>query len=278
MASGKQRIQVSHPPVEGIRVGRFNVAINTTCILYRIGTTVIDTGPPHAWKKVRSFLREKEIRQVLLTHHHEDHGGNSLRIQKEFNIPIYIHSQGIELCQKWDSMPLIQHIIWGKPKAFEALPLPDRIEVDSRYTLQPIFSPGHTTDMVCFLEEQEGWLFTGDLFITRRPSYMRYDESASLQMESLRRVLRHSFQTVFCSHRGVLENGKALLMDRLNYLEIIQDRARDFHQQGIPLHEISRRILGKEGSFHWISQKSFSKQNLIRTLLPKTDLVISKSE
>ena len=48
-----------HQGVEGLRTGRFNLGINTTCILYRIGSTIVDTGPPNKWSTVRRLLCER---------------------------------------------------------------------------------------------------------------------------------------------------------------------------------------------------------------------------
>ena len=42
--------RIEHHEVEGIRVGRFGSQINTTCIVYRLGSTVIDVGPPNQWR------------------------------------------------------------------------------------------------------------------------------------------------------------------------------------------------------------------------------------
>lgn len=39
-----ERQRLRHGDVEGLRVGRFGGKVNTTCILWRIGDTLIDTG------------------------------------------------------------------------------------------------------------------------------------------------------------------------------------------------------------------------------------------
>ena len=66
--------------VYGFRVGRFNLGINTTFIVYRIGKTLIDCGPTNQWKHVQRHLKRVDIDQLLITHHHEDHAGNAQRI------------------------------------------------------------------------------------------------------------------------------------------------------------------------------------------------------
>lgn len=68
--------------VEGFKVGRFNLGINTQFIVYWIADTVIDTGPSNQWKYVKSFLLQQPVRQLLLTHQHEDHSGSA----QKFNL------------------------------------------------------------------------------------------------------------------------------------------------------------------------------------------------
>ena len=41
--------------VLGTRVGRFNLGINTTFIVYRMGDTLIDTGPSNQWREVSRY-------------------------------------------------------------------------------------------------------------------------------------------------------------------------------------------------------------------------------
>ena len=54
--AGTRRFE--HDGIEGLRVGLVPGQVNTTCIVYRLGSTVIDTGPPNQWRKVRRILEE----------------------------------------------------------------------------------------------------------------------------------------------------------------------------------------------------------------------------
>ncbi|WP_067521251.1 MBL fold metallo-hydrolase [Endozoicomonas ascidiicola] len=72
--------RVNYQGVEGIRCRRKN-SVNTSFITYRIGDTIIDTAPANQWQFVKPFFQEQPIRQILLTHHHEDHSGNAARLK-----------------------------------------------------------------------------------------------------------------------------------------------------------------------------------------------------
>ena len=42
-----------HEGIEALRVGRFDLGLSSSCIVYRLGDTVVDTGPPNQWSAVR---------------------------------------------------------------------------------------------------------------------------------------------------------------------------------------------------------------------------------
>lgn len=43
--------------------------------------------------------------------------------------------------------------------------IPDRLYTD-RYRFAVLHTPGHSNDHICLLEPDEGWLFSGDLFLS----------------------------------------------------------------------------------------------------------------
>ena len=42
--------RIKHDDLEGLRVGRFNLGVNSTFVVYRLGSTVFDTGPSNQWR------------------------------------------------------------------------------------------------------------------------------------------------------------------------------------------------------------------------------------
>jgi glyoxylase-like metal-dependent hydrolase (beta-lactamase superfamily II) len=253
--------------VEGLRVGRFKDKINTTCIIYRIGSTVIDTGPPNQWPVVRNFLREKEVKQVLITHHHEDHGGNGSLIQKEMKVPVFTHYSGIQSHIDGFPLRLYQYIVWGKPDAFRPEIIPEEIELDFGLKLKTIHTPGHSEDMTCYFEPNRGWMFTGDLFIASKPAYLRQDENPNLQIASLKEILTYDFEKVFCSHRGLVKDGRKAIRNKLNYLEELRDKILELHKKGKSADEITGAVMGKESLISIITFNHFSKKNFVKAFL-----------
>jgi glyoxylase-like metal-dependent hydrolase (beta-lactamase superfamily II) len=263
--------RIEYHEIEGLRVGRFASRINTTCIVYRIGSTVIDTGPPNQWRSVRRFLEEREVHRVIVTHHHEDHSGNLAPIRRKLDPEIYSPQAGIAPLRDGFALRLYQKVIWGRPDRVRPHVMPDEIEIGNGRSLRALPSPGHSTDMTCYLEAQRGWLFTGDLFISQGARYLRADEDVGAHIESLRRILTLDFETVFCSHRGVVRSGKEALRSKLDFLEELCERVRQFRNEGRGTREITRSILGREDLMSWMTGLHFSKRNLIRACLRATE-------
>ena len=258
--------------VDALRAGRYGLSTNTHVFCYRIGQTLIDTGPPNQWRTIRPWIEEQAkthgIRRVVVTHHHEDHAGNAGRIADLLDVPVYAPAASCDRLREGFSVELYRWVVWGRPQPVEAQPMPDVLPLDDGTALRMIPAPGHADDMVCYLAEGHGLLFTADLYISRRPHYLRFDEHVSELVESLHRVLAHDFDTVLCGHRGAVTNGCAALRDKARYLEamcgVVQRRRRSDKRS---VDFIRNEMLGREGWLYWISGGDFSKRNLITSCL-----------
>lgn len=251
--------------LEAVRVGKIGSKINTTCLLYRLNETVIDTGPPNQWKEVQRFLDEKKPENILITHYHEDHSGNGALIQKKYDSNILCNPKSVEKCEKGFLVEFYRRFTWGKPEKFLPKENTEKIETDSGLVFLPINAQGHSEDMTCYLEKTRGWIFTGDLYISSKITHSRDEENPYLEIESLKRVLEYDFETVFCSHRGVIEDGKKALNKKLSYLTEVKERVIELKKQGKSLSETSRIIMGKEDLFTYMTLFYFSKKQFIKS-------------
>lgn len=262
--------RLSFRDVEGVRVGRFPGRINTTCIVYRLGDLVFDTGPPNQWRWVARFLEERQVTHVVLTHHHEDHGGNGARVQQQTGLPVLAPPGSAAFVENGFKVHLYRRIVWGRPLRFSPQPLAGSLLLNDREPVLPIDAPGHSPDMTCFLLPERGWLFSGDLYISSRPKFLRRDENPRQEIESLRRVLERDFDVVFCAHRGIVEHGRQALQDKLDFYLELQQRISELRQQGKSIRQITRELLGREEVLSWLTAFHFSKRNLIEKLMPET--------
>ena len=258
-----QRERLRHGDIEGLRVGRLGGSIMTTCILWRVGDTLIDTGPGNQWRSVRRFAAERPPRRVVVTHHHEDHAGNLGRLAADGPIEALAPAASLAPLADGFPLPVYRWLIWGRPRRVAAKPLPDRLDLAAGGALEPVLLPGHSPDMTCFLERRRGVLFGADLYVARRQRYLRVDESLPGILDSLRRAIELDFETLLCAHSGVVADGKGRLRGRLAYFEELSARAAALARNGLAVTEISRRLLGPEDHIGKLSRLEFSKRNLI---------------
>ncbi len=256
--------QSEYEGVQAARVGRFNRGINTTFVVYRIGTTLIDTGPSNQWRPVREFLDQLPPEQLLLTHHHEDHSGNAARIARRYGVtPLAPELGRLKLANGYPT-PLIQKLVWGSPHPVQTHPLPERIEVSADCTLVPIATPGHAKDLTCLWWEQRGWLFSGDLYLSHSLTHLRSDENLLQLMQSIAMILRLKVDVLFCSHRGIVTDGHTALTTKLNNLKRLCVEAHRLQSQGVDEAVAVKQLLGPEDGLSKISRYNISKRNLVR--------------
>ena len=116
--------------------------------------TVIDPGPvsePHS-RDVQAVLAERggHVDRILVTHTHRDHSPGAAALAQATGAPV------------WGR--LASHPDWQDP-AFAPQHQPqhgERIAVAEGCTLRVIHTPGHASNHLCYLLEEEHTLFTGD--------------------------------------------------------------------------------------------------------------------
>lgn len=230
--------------------------------------TLIDTGPPAAGHAFGRFLAERpeRVRQVINTHYHEDHAGNNALVHRVLGLVPLAHPVSRRELARRSRVPLYRALAWGRPVPAPTDPLPERVPLETT-ELSWIETPGHCPGHVCFLDPSRGWLFTGDLYLGIRASYARPCEDLTTWRASIARALELDFDTVICSHQGVVPDGKEALRRKLAFWGETEAHARDLRARGWSDREIARALLGKDGFMAWISLGDFSRETFIRSLL-----------
>ncbi|WP_050977229.1 MBL fold metallo-hydrolase [Planococcus antarcticus] len=132
--------------------------------VYLVDGMLIDTGAEKLQEELVGFFNDHSFDQVVLTHHHEDHTGNAAWLQRDREVPFFIHPLGTEILKEDGEYPDYRKITWGNRKAIKTQPLGDRIR-SRTLEWQVIHAPGHAEDHVTLFHESSGRLFTGDLFV-----------------------------------------------------------------------------------------------------------------
>ncbi|MRI33446.1 MBL fold metallo-hydrolase [Endozoicomonas sp. OPT23] len=252
--------------IEGIRTG-WKDHVTASFVNYRIGDTLIDCGPLRQWQFVRPFIAEKDVRQLLITHFHEDHTGNIKNIHDEFDVLASGHERTVRQLKKGFSITLLEKIFWGSTPKIAIQPFPERIELDDGSQIIPIHVPGHCHDMQCFFVPEKGYMFTGDLYIASAVKFLHEKENLGQQIDDIRNVLNYDFQTMFCPHRGVVEDGKQALSRKLEYLVELCGNAQHLFGQGMTVKEVTNQLLGPDSLGAYLTRFNFSKRGLIKGCL-----------
>ncbi len=256
-----------HGPITRIRLARtlMGRALYSVCA-YLVDGTLIDTGPPATARELVGWLRGRTPRLVVNTHYHEDHTGGNAALQKAFGVRVLAPADSVARLADFYRLPLYRALVWRQPRNVTVEPLPEVVET-GRYRLHVVPTPGHAPDHVCLFEPEQGWLFSGDLYIHERVTYTRQVEDVWQHIASLRRVLALQPRLLLCSHAGLVHDPKTAITAKIAFWEGLAGRARALAEQGVPLVAIRSRLLGREGWMTTISRGDFSKLNMVRALL-----------
>ncbi len=115
------------------------------------GWTAIDPGPDSAEHlQAMLTLLPGPLKRILVTHTHRDHSPGAAALAQATGAPV------------WGRVA--QHPMW-QDETFVPAHQPqhgDRIAIGADTTLRVIHTPGHASNHLCFLLEEERLLFTGD--------------------------------------------------------------------------------------------------------------------
>lgn len=237
----------------------------TKVFIYNVDGLLVDCGPQSRAEQFTPWIREQNINQVALTHIHEDHSGNANWIQKELKLPVYLHPLAIPLAHERGAYPLYRQKMWGVREIFDPTPMPEKLTTD-KYTFNVIDSPGHALYHKCFYEPNQKWLFTGDLYLGTRLIVCFIEENIRQTISTLERLIELDFNTIFCAHAGVIENGKARLEKKIRNLKELQEQVVEMRAVGKTDEEIDAELNSFDLDITPISCGEWSSYNIIRTL------------
>lgn len=172
--------------------------------------TCIDPGEATA---VLTYAKQNylSIRNILITHHHDDHCGGVLELRQHFpKLTVYGPADA-------RIASLVTHPVYDE----------NIIHIDT-LAFRIIHSPGHTCSHVCYQEPTQGWLFCGDTLFSGGCGRV-FDGTIEQLHHSITMLRKLPKDTkVFCGHEYTRKNlqfaahvepDNAMIQSYLSHLE-----------------------------------------------------------
>lgn len=264
---------------DGVVFHRFSVyrmKMNVqTVYTFQIGNTLIDTAQRNNRAAVEEVFSQYSFEKILLTHFHEDHSGNVGWLQRKKKIPAFAHIETVKILNKGYSVSPLGLLINGNVEKAKLQVIEHGQKIDcGAYTLDAIYTPGHSHDHFSYYEANKGWLFSGDLFVAEKIKYFADFESMKQQIQSLEQLCSLDFDVLFCSHNPKLKSGKQHLKNKLNNLQQFYSTVLECHQQGYSIPEILVKTGRKENKLYDIvTLGSFNASNMVKSVLKDEGII-----
>lgn len=185
---------------------------------YEVDGVIVDPGPASTLETLIDRLGATEPRALLLTHIHLDHAGATGVLCRRYpNLKVYVHELGAP--HLVDPSKLLKSTgrlygadmweLWG-----EVAPVPEeRITAlsggETVEGFRVAYTPGHASHHVCYLHEDSGDAYVGDVAGVRIPPYAHTiaptpppDIDVEAWLDSLHTLASWSPQTLGLTHFG----------------------------------------------------------------------------
>lgn len=236
---------------------------------------LIDTGHSNAQKSALDTFEKLAIEQIVLTHHHEDHAGNLQALKQVKNYPVYAHTTCAKLMEAPPPVCFIERKTWGANTAVQGICSIDKTIETSRYKFHVVHTPGHSEDHICLYEANQGWLFSGDLYVHHYIRYFMATESIAQQIDSLKKVLQLEVHRFFCSHSFKEDLFQERFERKLQFLEDFYGNVVQLHQKGFSPSKIMKQLQMKEQwMIRLLSGGWLSGINMVHSAIRDAELVI----
>ena len=256
-----------HGPVLRIQMSRYpDFRPPRVVSSYVINELIIDTGPACTAGELADFLRDADIRLAINTHHHEDHVGANKIFQDGRGVEIFAHPVAVDSIRARPVLSTPQEDVWDYPMPSEVKPVPDYVEASNLH-YEVIYTPGHARGHICLFERENGWLFSGDAYITSRPVVCRNVENQWQMIEDLKRMRDLQSAAMFTAPSGVFVDPTSRLTSAIDYLGDLGAEITRLYNKGMEIPQIRQTIFGDESPFAALTLGHFSSLNMVRSFL-----------
>jgi glyoxylase-like metal-dependent hydrolase (beta-lactamase superfamily II) len=145
---------------------------------WQVNEALVDPGPESSVSNVLEGLGEERPRAILLTHIHLDHAAATGALVRRWpDLEVYVHERGApHLVDPSRLLASAERLygeamerLWG-----EIVPVPEANVTalaggETALGMRVAYTPGHASHHVCYLHEESGTAFVGDVAAVRIP-------------------------------------------------------------------------------------------------------------
>ena len=189
-------VQIS-PLIRRITAGNASVFTGPGTNTYLIGNeeiTVLDPGPAMDSHIDAITSAKGKIKQIVVTHTHPDHSPGVRLLQERLDVPAY---------------GMLTETSKGQDRSFK----PDKILKDgdmfeeTEFTLKVVHTPGHASNHLCYILEEEEFIFTGDHIMNGSTVVIGPPDGNMKQyLDSLEKLKQFKLSKIAPGHGEVLDS------------------------------------------------------------------------
>jgi len=227
---------------------------------------ILDPSPKDAeeYRKLVNTIKLFGLDKVLLTHHHPDHHEHSVKLAKEFNVPMQMSR---------DTHTRLSAKIPGYFENVEVHLLKEG-DVVTKWLGRNVIVysiPGHDEGQIALASEDMSWFIAGDLFQGVGTVVIGDDEGDMAKyFDTLQKVISLNPRVLFPSH-GIGLGGVNILQSTLEHRRMREIQILKLHQEGLSEEQMLEKIYSQVDQRLW----PYARKNIQKHLEKlKTDKLI----
>jgi len=253
--------------VTQIKLCRYpDLSPRATVSAYLVDSLLIDSGPAYTAEELTEFLKDKGVKMVINTHHHEDHIAANALLKERYGVELFAHPLAVDKINQPAKLYPYQEEVWGYPVPSQVNKIGDSVTADN-FRFEVIYTPGHDRDHICLFERKHGWLFTGDLFVSTHPNVIRPMSDVRQMIADHKKVKDLTPRLLFPASGKVITEPVPVLEQTIRYLEDLGQKVMELYGKGLAPVEIMKQIFVDEDPLAEFTQQQFSSLNLIKSYL-----------
>jgi glyoxylase-like metal-dependent hydrolase (beta-lactamase superfamily II) len=203
---------------------------------WQVDGALVDPGPQSSMGTLLEAIGEEQPRALLLTHIHLDHAAATGALVRRWpELEVYVHERGApHLIDPSKLLTSAERLygeamerLWG-----EIVPVPEAnvrplAGGEQVLGMRVAYTPGHASHHVCYLHEESGTAFVGDVAAVRIPGVDLVvpptpppDIDVETWLDSIATVESWRPERLALTHFGAIE-------DPLPHLELVKERLRE---------------------------------------------------